>query len=632
MTFDPWPVDGKFIAVDSDAPLDDVLDLVQNLSPERVIVRDAPGFLNIDDEDEDDVFYVLRSGALQGIDASPGKRIGDIVVAQKRQPATAFEPVRRRGGGMTEAFSALRLSQPAVMLTDGIPDGVITEAALADEATVEESGGTGHALGVAVDHATSVPVGDLMSLLIRLTIDLTGPDVIPFAGEVGDRIDIFVSPGSGFVVEGRREGQITVTAETDPLPIQVKLRATTVGVGSITVFAFRDGAALGSLTIRPVVVAAEAAAEAGERASAETTLDEPTPVDADLQLVILEQRDQHNQPELLFLLLGRDPELGLNLKPFGPTVLENGPGGYFTDLYRDIERLPVKTEEEKQEATERLHAIGSTLFTDLIPDDLKTLLWDLRSRVKTLWIQSAEPYVPWELCRLQGKAADGSVEEGEFFCEAFAMTRWIPGVPRRPALNLSNVAVIVPADSGLVGAQAEKAAMHKLAREGRVIADVEPKYLDVRKALASASYDGIHFSGHGKFPDNSNPAKAEIQLEGNGKLRPTDISGVATNFGRRRPLVFLNACQAGRQAPGLTGVGGWASALLRNGAAAFVGAHWEVTDDLALKFATTFYDRLDHGEPVATAAQQARIAIRDEGDPTWLAYTVFADPGVTLPR
>jgi CHAT domain-containing protein len=178
--------------------------------------------------------------------------------------------------------------------------------------------------------------------------------------------------------------------------------------------------------------------------------------------------------------------------------------------------------------------------------------------------------------------------------------------------------------------QAEKEMLHGLARAGRTVADIPPQYVDVRNALASAEYDGIHFSGHGKFPDRSNPAKAEIELEGGEKLRPSDISGVAANLGRRRPLVFLNACPVGRQAPGLTGIGGWASALVHNGAAAFVGTHWEVTDDLALRFASAFYSRLDARQTIAAAARDARLAIRDGGDPTWLAYTVFADPGATL--
>ena len=57
------------------------------------------------------------------------------------------------------------------------------------------------------------------------------------------------------------------------------------------------------------------------------------------------------------------------------------------------------------------------------------------------------------------------------------------------------VAVIVPGDSGLDSVQAEKEMLHGLARAGRTVADIPPQYVDVRNALASAEYDGIHSPG-----------------------------------------------------------------------------------------------------------------------------------------
>jgi hypothetical protein len=639
MDFDPRDLDAEFITVDADTPFGDVRGLVDELSPTSIVVREAAGFGDLDD-DEDDVFYVFEPGSLLGLDAPATTRIGELAAAEAAR-APAFE--HGAGGGSAGAWMAdvAAGAEPAVLLSAGVPERVTRSTRRRGGGGAPPDGGEGGgdgdggdgggALGLAVDYPKSVALEATLSLLIRLTADLSGADVIPFVAAAGDRIDVFVSPESGFVVEGRPDGELVVTVDAEPLPIQVKLRATSTGPGTVTVYAFREGAALGALKLRINVRSKRAGARAGdERASAQERLGDATAPDADLQLVILEQRDAQNRPALQFLLTGRDPKLGLNLKPFGPTVLEAGPGGYFTDLYRDIEKLPLKTEQEKAEATERLHAVGSTLFTELVPADLQTLLWELRERITTVWIQSAEPYVPWELCRLQGMAEDETVVEGEFFCEAFALTRWIPGIGRVPELSLSSMGLIVPDDSGLENAERERQMVHALAGSGRAVTDIPPTYLGVRKALAGAEFDGLHFSGHGQFPDQANPAKAEIELEGGKKLRPSDISGVAANLGRRHPVVFFNACQVGRQAPGLTGIGGWASALLRNGAAAFVGSHWEVADDLALTFASTFYAQLDGGASVAAAAREARLAIRDAGDPTWLAYTVFADPGAKL--
>ena len=77
---------------------------------------------------------------------------------------------------------------------------------------------------------------------------------------------------------------------------------------------------------------------------------------------------------------------------------------------------------------------------------------------------------------------------------------------------------------------------------------------------------------------------------------------------------------------GLTGMGGWASRFLKAGAGGFLGAYWSIYDEPALNFAKAFYDRLFAGDPVGKAAREARLAIKGTGDPTWLAYTVFADP------
>jgi hypothetical protein len=49
-------------------------------------------------------------------------------------------------------------------------------------------------------------------------------------------------------------------------------------------------------------------------------------------------------------------------------------------------------------------------------------------------------------------------------------------------------------------------------------------------------------------------------------------------------------------------------------------------DDGALKFAEAFYTALLAGDCVSDAVRQARLAARSQGDPTWLAYTVFAHP------
>jgi len=239
-------------------------------------------------------------------------------------------------------------------------------------------------------------------------------------------------------------------------------------------------------------------------------------------------------------------------------------------------------------------------------------------------VQSEEPWIPWELCKLCGEE-NGRLVAGPFFCEAFTITRWLPGLSFKPKLTLQNMAVVVPSDSGLPCAFSELEYLLSLAQSGRRVKRIPAKFLDVYNALASGEYDGWHFTGHGGYRA-SDPNRSAIYLENRETFKPELLVGVVTNLGASRPLVFLDACQIGRSGMSLTDIGGWAKQFLFAGAGAFIGPYWSVYDQPACDFAKELYKRLLVGLSIGKAVQEARLAIKATGDPTWLAYTVFADP------
>jgi hypothetical protein len=96
------------------------------------------------------------------------------------------------------------------------------------------------------------------------------------------------------------------------------------------------------------------------------------------------------------------------------------------------------------------------------------------------------------------------------------------------------------------------------------------------------------------------------------------------------PLVFLNACKLGRGQELLSSMGGWARVLLSHGAGAVVAPLWSVGDGAALRFAEGFYTELLGGSSFAEASRKAREYARRSGDPTWLAYAVYAQAGGTV--
>ena len=202
-------------------------------------------------------------------------------------------------------------------------------------------------------------------------------------------------------------------------------------------------------------------------------------------------------------------------------------------------------------------AKGASLFEKLVPEDLRRALWSLRGRITSVQVQSEEPWIPWELCKLLGDDG-GTVEEGPFFCEAFELTRWLPGLPQVPLLGLRNLALVVPTDSGLAYAAPECDFLLSLAVGDRRVERIPATFLDLHSALASGAYDGWHFSGHGSYRDEPNPERSALILEGGDRLTPEDLGGRVANLGKARPLVFLNACQVGQSQMTLTGIGGWA--------------------------------------------------------------------------
>lgn len=325
-----------------------------------------------------------------------------------------------------------------------------------------------------------------------------------------------------------------------------------------------------------------------------------------------------------------DPDEGLNSVPLRSSPLEMAPERFFHHLFKDIEGLSLNTPEERQATESKLAAKGLAVW-ELFPGELQDLLWKRRRDKLTLLIQSEEPYIPWEIAKLQGRSREGRILAGPYLCEAFAVTRWLKGVTHKTRLPLESMAFVIPHESGLPQAPEEREKIAALAKgHGRQVQDVEPRYQPVCEALASAAHDGWHFAGHG-IALGEDADRWFIDLDGPHKFSAEDLRGETANLGLARPLVFLNGCTTGRGGLTLTGPGGWSHGFLKANAGAFIGTYWAITDSKALEMAIAVYEKLFSGVPIGEAVRQARLRLHKEhkGDPTWLAYTVFAHPLAT---
>jgi hypothetical protein len=486
-----------------------------------------------------------------------------------------------------------------------------------------------------------VTLGQTVTLKVILSAAPTSVAGLPVSLPPGTRLDVTVYPLTGFAAVGKSQGRLTVAKEAASKPLVFKLRAEKVGSGTIRVLVYNKGFNLGVIDLNPTVLAATptttgSGATTGPKASVETAL-APVKVHVpDLNLVIMERR-VNGLPSYTLHFSASDQNLGLNGKKYGPFSLQVDPGAYFDSFYKDIENLPTNTPQQVKTANTKLAAKGQELFGQLFPQEARELLWSIKDRIKTVLVQSQDPWIPWELCQLYGKE-NGKNVAGKFFCEQFAMTRWIVGNKALPAppsrLSFRNIAVVVPDDSGLSSKDEERDYIFSMGNGNRKVTRIPANYQDVYAALCSGEYDGWHFTGHGEAPD-PNPNRSIIHLEGGDELTPEEISGVALNLGLAQPLVFLNACQTGLGGLTLTGMAGWAQRFVGAGSGVFIGTYWSVLDDLALKFAMCVYDRILQDKPpgkmeLGEAVRQARAELRKAGDPTWLAYTVFGDPFATI--
>jgi hypothetical protein len=280
------------------------------------------------------------------------------------------------------------------------------------------------------------------------------------------------------------------------------------------------------------------------------------------------------------------------------------------------------------------------LWKYLIPDDLKAVYAKEHQawQDKTLLIVSDEPYIPWELV--------WPYEQGEWqdeapWCITLRLTRWLRrdfqgnGHEAPPAQILfRNIACLAPTDSGLPFAQEEKKFLETLIAQYGLVntSPKQPAWTEVMELLERGGYHWLHVAAHGNFYSSTPESDSAIWLQGKRPLTPDSIVGpdIEGNINQWRPGFVFNACHSGRQGWALTNLGGWANRLISNGAGLFIAPMWTVTDEWAFVFAQTFYDELLKGNTVSDAVRKARLVTRTAGDPTWLAYTVYAHPNACI--
>ncbi|HEY0602627.1 MAG TPA: CHAT domain-containing protein [Herpetosiphonaceae bacterium] len=352
-------------------------------------------------------------------------------------------------------------------------------------------------------------------------------------------------------------------------------------------------------------------------------------IDLELRITLRDERT------LAFELTGQ--QFGYYRTALGQTLLTVAPRQHLDLLFNDLSQLARQSgagssAQDQSEVSTKIAAFGQVLYRDLIPEELKRAYRRIRQHQAgplSLLIISDEPWIPWELVRPFER--DTPAEPGfddPFFCEQFALTRWLAGGSLPRQLEVQTIALVAPS-SGLSYVQRERAYIDGLAQrapQARVLPPIGAAFA-VRAGLRDSIAQLWHIATHGNFA-GATPDRSAVQLDG-GDLRAEEIVGpVEQGIARSQPLLMLNACHTGRQDFALTGLGGWAQQLVRAGASAFIGTQWEAHDALAAAFAVALYEALWSGQTLGQAAHSARQAIKSQNptNPTWLAYAVYGHP------
>lgn len=352
------------------------------------------------------------------------------------------------------------------------------------------------------------------------------------------------------------------------------------------------------------------------------------------------------ETRLSYLLRSATGKAGFHERRIRSAPLRLRPEDFHNALFDKLEKLHAGagldgTMVWKEEIEDELIALGSSLYRSLFPAELRAAYRLFRDRVETIFLVSDEPWIPWEIVRPYDDQDRENPIDDDFLCARFQLSRWLaaaelPG----DAVTVERLACFEAGASEdgveLPHAEQELRWLRDLARRHPGIEDRSlpgATSRAVKSRLRAGGLDLLHFVGHGRF-DGADPDASGFHLVDGRPLRPFDLhTKIQTRVKVRRPLVFLNACQVGRQGLSLTGLSGWAARWIEDcGCGAFVAPLWTVDDRPAHAFATSFYAALEAGRTFGEAAQAARRQVRELDPPglTWLAFSVYAHPNARL--
>ena len=501
-----------------------------------------------------------------------------------------------------------------------------------------------------LDCPDNTTVNRCFTLTIELLIEIPEPGAIAISVEDTGTSELpeveVVLRVHNFDVDGSNKKIMQIERDNDSV-VTFDLTPNQLGEQQIRVDFYQYGRRIGTKR-RNVLVSEKLLSQKVQQPEASLILELKSAISIpppDLELCV--ELDRHDSRTLYYVLHSVKQELDYHHTKVGQVTLQSSPLEKMQAVYRELSTLAAlnldtqsssdeqrtlvllssSTQMTPERAERRLTTVGNQLWDELISDALKQQYWQFKGHVKSLLITSDEPWVPWEMIKPY-RHVNGKEEQDPFWCQQFAISRWLSGPGTADDLSAKVVLPVAPSQSNLSSVQEEITFLAQLTNLRSSLSSVTAfnSGLDLQDYIRENEFSILHFACHGMFDDTS-PNDSAIVLA-DGPLRPSDLR-LYFDQKQLRPLIFINACHGGRVGFSFTGLGGWAERLVKARVGAFVGAMWEVNDTLALQFAKTFYKALlQDDQTIAEAFRQSREVIRQMApyNSTWLAYSLYADP------
>ncbi len=463
---------------------------------------------------------------------------------------------------------------------------------------------------------SSVQVGKSFYLEVRIAVEpadgtkttAVNPGVLP-ANQ--DAQVLFLLHAPDFTISGdQRARTIKVPAKKNSDFALWELTPNRVATLDLAVTAYYGSAALGELRIE---VASLDSAGTGATTTKSTNAEFQKPDPGEITLEI--RYDPGNRVYKCNFISTRMHTDDMALKP-----LNGPPEEVISPLIADLNALARgEIKIDPKQMPDWLRGKGLDLWLEFIPEGLQSLIWNERANIKRLTILSGGDPIPWEL--LYPTEPGGSPDPAVgFLGDTFGLTRWRFGKTPPTTLQNGRACFVLP-PTAPKQAVAEVDALKSIAGNDSVVVGSLGQLSDV---LQSADFGILHFACHNTFTKTS----ATIALS-DGPLAPSTLRNYLNKF-KQNPLIFMNACRTDGQIQSYNRLSGWATSFLDTGVGAFVGSLWEIRDTSARSFAATLYNEMKT-KSLGDAVTSARKFINSgDGDPTWLAYSVYGSPDAKI--